>query len=176
MLLSELSLITQDMPYFKIRCSYFDIAAEISGQEPLWPGSSILVLLESKLQQFASSSWITYGEGKDGVERRAWSGALVKHTVGGVGKAVEVDGVLRGWRRRRAPGEAVEATACSGGEAVKGTLRRRRRASDVGGVKYLKRASGENLLSVEWVTHAPDIYIGGQMRDTRSLRRVTHYF
>jgi hypothetical protein len=94
----------------------------------------------------------------------------------GVGKAVEVDGVLRGWRRRRAPGEAVEATACSGGEAVKGTLRRRRRASDVGGVKYLKRTSGENLLSVEWVTHAPDIYIGGQMRDTRSLRHVTHYF
>jgi hypothetical protein len=39
--------------------------------------------------------------------------------------------VLRGRRRRRAPGEAVEveseaveATVCSGGEAVEGALRR----------------------------------------------------
>jgi hypothetical protein len=123
MLLSELSLITQDMPYFKIRCSYFDIAAEISGQEPLWPRSSILVLLESKLQQFVSSSWITYGEGKDGVEQRAWSGALVKRTVGGVGKAVEVDGVL--WvkrsRRRRALG-AKRSRARSVGGGVLRTL------------------------------------------------------
>jgi hypothetical protein len=46
MLFSELSLITQDRSYLKIGCSYFDIAAEVSGQEPLWPGSSILVLLE----------------------------------------------------------------------------------------------------------------------------------
>jgi hypothetical protein len=85
MLLSELSLITQDRSYFKISCSYFDIAAEVSGQELLWPESSILVLLESMLQQFASCSWITYGEGKDGVERSARSGALAKHTVGGIG-------------------------------------------------------------------------------------------
>jgi hypothetical protein len=50
MLLSELSPITQDRSYFKIIYSYFDIAAEVSGQEPLWPGSSILLLLESILQ------------------------------------------------------------------------------------------------------------------------------
>jgi hypothetical protein len=106
MLLSELSLITQDRSYFKISCSYFDIAVEVSGQEPLWPGSSILVLLESILQQFTSSSWITYGEGKDGVERSERSGASVKHTVGGVGEAVDV--VLWGWRRQRALGEVVE--------------------------------------------------------------------
>jgi hypothetical protein len=36
-------------------------------------------------------------------------------------------------------GEAVEAMACSGGEAIEG----------VGNVEDLKRASGENLLSVE---------------------------
>jgi hypothetical protein len=96
MLLSELSLITQDRSYFKISCSYSDIAAEVSGQELLWPGSSILVLLESILQQFTSSSWINCGEGKDGAERSAWSGASVKRTVGRVGEAVEVDSVLRG--------------------------------------------------------------------------------
>jgi hypothetical protein len=98
MLLSELSLITQDRSYIKISCSYFDIAVEVSGQEPLWPGSSILVLLESILQQFASSSWITYGEGKDGVEQSARSGTSAKCTIGGVGEAVEVDGVL--WAKR----------------------------------------------------------------------------
>jgi hypothetical protein len=48
-------------------------------------------------------------------------------------------------------GEAVEATTCSGGEAVEGALRRRRRAPGIGSVKDLKRASGEKLLSVEWV-------------------------
>jgi hypothetical protein len=48
--LSELSLITQDRSYFKISYSYFDIAAEVLGQEPLWHGSSIFVLLESILQ------------------------------------------------------------------------------------------------------------------------------
>jgi hypothetical protein len=85
-----------------------------------------------------------------------------------LGKAVEVDSVLRGRRQWRAPGkaievegEAVKATACSEGEAVKGALRRRRRAPGVGGIEDLKRASGENLLSVEWATRAPDIYIGG---------------
>jgi hypothetical protein len=111
MLLCELSLITQDRSYFKISCSYFDIVAEVSVQEPLWPGSSILVLLESILQQFASSSWITYREGKDEVERSAWSGASAKRMVGGIDEAVEVDGVLRGRRRWRAPGEAVEGEA-----------------------------------------------------------------
>jgi hypothetical protein len=114
MLLSELSLITQDRTYFKINCSYFDTAAEVSGQEPLWHGSSILVLLESILQQFASSSWITCGERKDRVERSTRSGASVKRTVGGVNEFVEVDGVLRGRRRRCAPGEAVEVE----GEAI----------------------------------------------------------
>jgi hypothetical protein len=39
----------------------------------------------------------------------------VKCAVGGVGEAVEVDGVLRGRRRRRAPGEAIEVE----GEAIK---------------------------------------------------------
>jgi hypothetical protein len=79
MMLSELSLITRERSYFKIRCSDFDIAAEVSGQEPLWPGSSILVLLESILQQFASSSLITYREG-EGRSR-------AKRAVRGVGEA-----------------------------------------------------------------------------------------
>jgi hypothetical protein len=49
-----------------------------------------------------------------------------------LGEAVEVDSVLQGRRQWRAPGkaievegEAVEATACSEGEAVEGALRRR---------------------------------------------------
>jgi hypothetical protein len=63
-------------------------------------------------------------------------------------------------------GEAVEAMACSGGEVIEG----------VGNIEDLKRASGKNLLSVERAAHAPDIYIGGQMHDTRSLRRVTLLF
>jgi hypothetical protein len=42
---------------------------------------------------------------------------------------------------------------------VEGTLRRRRRATGVGSVKDLKRASAENLLSVERAAR-PDIYIG----------------
>jgi hypothetical protein len=62
----------------------------------------------------------------------------VKHTVEGVGEAVEVegvgeavevDGVLRSRRRRHAPGEAievegkaVETTACSRGDVVEGAL------------------------------------------------------
>jgi hypothetical protein len=51
--------------------------------------------------------------------------------VGGVGEAVEVDDVLRAKRSRSrakqssgVEGKAVEATTCSGGEAVEGTLRR----------------------------------------------------
>jgi hypothetical protein len=59
-------------------------------------------------QQFTSSSWITCREGKDKVERSAWLGALAKRMVEGVGEAIEVDGVLRGRRRRRVAGEAVE--------------------------------------------------------------------
>jgi hypothetical protein len=47
---------------------------------------------------------------------------------------------------------------------------------DGGGVEDLKRASGENLLSVERAAHTPDIYIGGQMSDARSVRRVSHFF
>jgi hypothetical protein len=68
----------------------------------------------STKQQFTSSSWITYGEGKDGVERSTRSGASVKLTVGDINEAIEVDGVLWGRRRRRAPGEAVEVE----GEAI----------------------------------------------------------
>jgi hypothetical protein len=108
----------------------------------------------------------------------------VKRAVGGVGEAVEVDGVLWAGRRWCAPGrsrsmsgvegEAVEATACSRGEA--GAFRRGWCAPGVGGVEYLKRVSGENLLSVERAARALDIYIGGQMRDTRSLRCVAHLF
>jgi hypothetical protein len=118
MLLSELSLITQDRSYYKISCSYFDITVEVSGQEPIWPRRSILVLLESILQQFASSSWITCGKGKDRVERSARSGVSAKHMVGGISEAVEVDGVLRGRRRQHAPGEAIK---------VKGVVIKRRR-------------------------------------------------
>jgi hypothetical protein len=86
-------------------------------------------------------------------------------------------------------GEAVEAMACSGGEVVEGALYRRRCALGVGGVEVcfisgrgsgggvedLKHTSGENLLSVERAAHAPDIYIGGQMRDERSVWRVVYY-
>jgi hypothetical protein len=72
-------------------------------------------------------------------------------------------------------GEAIEAMACSGGEAVKGALRRWRRAPFNGGVEDLKCANGENLLSVEQAVRAPDIYIGGQMRNAHSLRRVAHF-
>jgi hypothetical protein len=73
-------------------------------------------------------------------------------------------------------GEAVEETACSGGEAAEGALRRRWRAPGIGGIEDLKRVSGKNLLSVERAAHTPDIYIGGQMRDTCPLRHVTHFF
>jgi hypothetical protein len=86
-------------------------------------------------------------------------------------------------------GEAIEATTCSRGEAVNGALCRWRHAPDIGGIKAcsvsgqeggddvedLKRASGENLLSVERAAHAPDIYMAGQMRDAHSVRRVTHF-
>jgi hypothetical protein len=57
---------------------------------------------------FTSFLWITCGEGKDGVERSTLSGASVKRTVRGVSEAVEVNGVLRGRRRQRAPGKVVE--------------------------------------------------------------------
>jgi hypothetical protein len=73
-------------------------------------------------------------------------------------------------------GKVIEATACSGGEAVKGALCRWRRAPGIGSVEDLKHTSGKNLLSVERVMCAPDIYIGGQMRDARSLRCVAHFF
>jgi hypothetical protein len=56
---------------------------------------------------------------------------------------------LRVKRSSGVEGEVVEATACSGGEAVEGALRRWQRAPGIGGVEDLKRASGENLLSVE---------------------------
>jgi hypothetical protein len=95
---------------------------------------------------------------------------------------VEVDGVLWGQRWWHAPGEAVEiqgevveATACFGGEAVKGALPWRRRALGIGGVEHLKHVSGKKLLSVELAARAPDIYIGGQMRDVHSLRRIAHF-
>jgi hypothetical protein len=55
-------------------------------------------------------------------------------------------------------------------------FRRRRCALSIGNVEDLKRASGENLLSVERGARAPDIYIGGQMRYVHSLRRVAHFF
>jgi hypothetical protein len=77
-------------------------------------------------------------------------------------------------RAKRSSG--VEATACSGDEVVEGALHRRWRAPGGGGVEDLNRASGENLLSVERAAHTPDIYIGGQMRDARSVRHVSHFF
>jgi hypothetical protein len=87
-------------------------------------------------------------------------------------------------------GEAVEATACSRGEVVAGTLCMWQRAPSVGdieecsvssrggggGIEDLKHASGKNLLCVERAAHALDINIGGQMRDVRSVRRVAHFF
>jgi hypothetical protein len=92
-------------------------------------------------------------------------------------------GVLREKRSRSrvkrssgVKGEAVEAMACSRGEVVEGVLRRRRCAPGVGGVKDLKHASDKKLLSVERATRAPNIYIGGQMRDAHSLRHIAHFF
>jgi hypothetical protein len=73
-------------------------------------------------------------------------------------------------------GEAVEATTCSRGEAVEGVLRRWWRAPGVGGVEDLKHVSGKNFLSVERAARTPDIYIGSQMRNARSLRCVAHFF
>jgi hypothetical protein len=61
------------------------------------------------------------GEGRSQAKRAV--GASTKRMVGGVGEAVEVDGVLQGRRQGRAPGEAVEAMVCSGGEAIEGVLR-----------------------------------------------------
>jgi hypothetical protein len=72
-------------------------------------------------------------------------------------------------------GEAIEATTRSKGDAVEGTLCRQRRAPGIGGVEYLKHASGKNFLSVERAACATDIFIGGQMRDVRSLRCVAQY-
>jgi hypothetical protein len=150
----------------------------------------------STKQQFTSSSWITYREGKDGVERSARSGASVKRSGALVCFGAGGSDVLRVKRPRLRvkrlsdiEGEAVEAMACSEGEAVKGVLRRQQCAPGVGGIevcsvsgrgggggiKDLKRASGENLLSVEWAAHAPDIFIGGQMRDARSVRCIAHF-
>jgi hypothetical protein len=140
----------------------------------------------STKQQFAISSWITCGEGKDRVERIARSGASVKRTVGASVKQSR----SRAKRSSGIEGEAVEATACSGGEVVEGALSRQQRALGVGGVEEcsvsgqgggggvedLKRASSKNLLSVEWAARAPNSYTGGQMHDTRSVRRVAHYF
>jgi hypothetical protein len=83
---------------------------------------------------------------------------------------------LRAKQSSSVEGEAVEAMTCSGGKAVEGALHRRWRAPGVGGIEDLKRACGENLLSVERAAHAPDIYIGGHVCDVRSLRRVTHFF
>jgi hypothetical protein len=64
---------------------------------------------------------------------------------------------------------------CSRGEAVEGALRRRRCAPGISGVEDLKRASGKKLLSVGRAESAPDIYIGGQMRDMPSLKRIAHF-
>jgi hypothetical protein len=90
--------------------------------------------------------------------KRSWSTVCCR--VGG-GDVLRVKrSRSRAKRSSGIEGEAVEAMTCSGGEAVEGALRRRRRAPSVGNVVDLKRVSGENLLSVEWDAHAPDIYIG----------------
>jgi hypothetical protein len=135
MLLSELSVIIQDRSYFKISCSYFDIAAEVSGQELLWHGSSILVLLEkypTTVRKFLMD-YLRGGEGRSGAKR----------AVRGIGEVVEVNGVLQGQRWRCALGEAVE---------VDGALRGRRRwcapseVVEVNGMlqgQRWRRASGE---------------------------------
>jgi hypothetical protein len=129
--------------------------------------------------------------------RRAWSGASVKRSrsttcSGAVGGSVLRAKRLRSRVKRSSSvkGGAIKATACSRGEAVEGTLCRRQHAPSVGdveecsvsgrgggaGIEDLKHASGKNLLSVERAAHAPDINIGGQMRDARSVRRVAHFF
>jgi hypothetical protein len=94
-----------------------------------------------------------------------------------------LDGMLwakRSWSRVKrlssVKGEAIKATTCSGGEAVEGALRMRQYALGISSVEDQKRASGENLLSVEGATRAPDIYIEDQMHDAHSLRHVAHFF
>jgi hypothetical protein len=115
-----------------------------------------------------------------GRRQSARSGASAKRSRSTTCSGAGGGGVLRVKRSRAkqssgVEGKAVEATACSGGEAIEGVLRRWRCAPSVSGVEDLKCTSGKNLLSVERAAHAPDIYIGGQMRDTRSLRCVTHF-
>jgi hypothetical protein len=115
------------------------------------------------------------------VKRTVW--ASVKRSRSTACSGAEGGGVLRvkqsRSRAKRSSGvedEAIEAMACSRGEAVEGTLRRQRCASGIGGIEAcsvsgrgggggvedLKHASGENLLSVEQAARAPDIYIGGR--------------
>jgi hypothetical protein len=77
-------------------------------------------------------------------------GASAKQSRSRAKRSSGVEGALHRWWR--APGKAVE---------VEGALHRRWHASGVGSIEDLKRASGENLLSVERVTR-PDIYIGAR--------------
>jgi hypothetical protein len=88
---------------------------------------------------------------------------------------------VKRWRSRAkrssdVEGEVVEATTCSWGEVLEGVLRRRQRALSVGVIEVPKCVSGKILLSVKRAARAPDIYIGDKMRDTRSLRCITHFF
>jgi hypothetical protein len=77
-------------------------------------------------------------------------------------------------RRRRALGmKWLRARSVGGGGVEACSVSGR---GDGGSVEDLKRASGENLVSVERAAHIPDIYIGGQMRDARSVRHVSHFF
>jgi hypothetical protein len=100
------------------------------------------------------------GEGRSRAQR----------VVGGVSEA-HGRGHRRSGRQRAlgeafgVEGEAVEVTACSGGEAVEGVLHRRRRAPGIDGVKDLKHASDKNLLSVDSLSCVAHFFM-----------RVTHYF
>jgi hypothetical protein len=84
---------------------------------------------------------------------------------------------LRGKRSRRrcAPGVKRSRARSIGVDGVEACSVSGRGG---GGVEDLKRASSKNLLSAERAACAPDIYIGGQMREARRsfFRRVMHYF
>jgi hypothetical protein len=91
----------------------------------------------STKKQLTSSSWITCGEGKDGVEQSVRSGVSAKCTVRSVGEAVEVGGVLWAKRSRsrvkRSSGVEGEAIEVDGVLRTKWSRSRAKRSSGVEG-------------------------------------------
>jgi hypothetical protein len=79
---------------------------------------------------------MTCGEGKDRVERSARSRASAKRTVGGIGEAVEVDGMLRDRGGGVLQAKRLRLTVCSragGGSMLWVKRSRAKRSSGVEG-------------------------------------------